>query len=56
MANVLHFTEEDKSKVHIGYSNSTLDTFGKVMGAVGAPLSPVALNVDKSEGDNVLEK
>ena len=56
MANVLHFTEEDKSKVHIGYSNSASDTFGKVMGAVAAPLPPAALNVDKLEGDNVREK
>lgn len=52
MASVLHFTEEEKSKVHIGESG----TLGKVMGAVAAPLPPAALNVDKLEGDNVREK
>merc|ERR1712071_628725 len=56
MANVLHFTEEEKTKVYIGEGNGASGALGKVMGAVAAPLPPAVLNVDKLEGDNVREK
>mmetsp|Transcript_19315 Transcript_19315/g.22225 ORF Transcript_19315/g.22225 Transcript_19315/m.22225 type:complete len:295 (+) Transcript_19315:212-1096(+) len=55
MANVLHFTEDEKEIVGLENINST-SAFGKVVGVVTAPLPQAALNLDKIEGDNVREK
>lgn len=55
MANVLHFTEDEKEIVGLEDINST-SAFGKVVGVVTAPLPHAALNLDKIEGDNVREK
>lgn len=53
MASLLHFTDEEKEKVHI-YDGP--GTFGKVVGAVAAPLPPPAADVGRLEGSNVREK
>ena len=56
MASLLHFTEEEKSKVgmaHVGILDGGL---GKVVGVVAAPLPPSKLNPDKIEGDDLREK
>lgn len=54
MASVLHFTEEEKEKIHIGGGSG--GRIGKVVGAVAAPLPPAVADVDHLEGDNVREK
>jgi hypothetical protein len=53
MASVLHFTEEEKDAIHIGDGTSA---FGRVVGAVAAPLPPSAADIEHLEGDNVREK
>jgi GRAB domain/GRIP domain len=62
MASVLHFTEDDKEKVHIGMSHEAAVAhhhFGlaaTVVGTVAAPLPPAKADVEHLEGDNVREK
>lgn len=51
MASLLHFTEEEKDKIHISEFN-----IGKVVGAVAAPLPPSKADVEHLEGQNVREK
>jgi len=53
MANVLHFSEDEKNRVHISGPQGTL---GKVVGSVAAPLPPSKADVEHLEGDNVREK
>ena len=54
MASVLHFTEEEKEKVHI--NTPVGGALGKVVGSVAAPLPPSKADVEHLEGDNVREK
>ena len=53
MASVLHFTDEEREKVHLTHLDieSVRD---KVVGAIAAPLPPA--HTDKIEGDNLSEK
>ena len=53
MASLLHFTEEEREKIHLGDGGGTL---GKVVGAVAAPFPPSAADIDHLEGDSVREK
>ena len=53
MANVLHFSEEEKERVHLDEKAGAL---GRVVGAVAAPLPPPKADVDHLEGENVREK
>ena len=50
MASVLHFTDEEKERVHIGGIG-----FGKVVGSVTS-LPPSKVDIEQLEGDNVREK
>lgn len=54
MASVLHFTEDEKEKVHIG--SEAHFGIGKVVESVAAPLPPSKADVEHLEGDNVREK
>lgn len=51
MASLLHFTEEEKEKIHI---IAGIGTLSKVVGAVAAPLPPAAS--DHLDGNTVSEK
>lgn len=53
MASVLHFTEEEKDAIHIGDHSGA---FGKVVGAVTAPLPPSSADIHHLEGNTVGEK
>jgi LPS O-antigen subunit length determinant protein (WzzB/FepE family) len=55
MANVLHFTEEEREKVHI----TELDlqsVRSTIMGAIAAPLPPSKADMDTLEGKNFADK
>lgn len=55
MANLLHFSEEEKEKVHL--TSKSLDSVrAKVVGALAAPLPPSKADVEHLEGNNVHEK
>lgn len=54
MASVLHFSEDEKSRIHLGESAG--GALGKVVNAVTAPLPKSNMDVDKLEGDSVREK
>mmetsp|Transcript_134056 Transcript_134056/g.199412 ORF Transcript_134056/g.199412 Transcript_134056/m.199412 type:complete len:940 (-) Transcript_134056:23-2842(-) len=54
MASVLHFTDEEREKVHLTHLDIE-SMRAKVVGALAAPL-PEAANPDKIEGNNVQEK
>lgn len=55
MANLLHFSEEEKDRVNL--TGLDFDSVGaKVVGALAAPLPPSKADVDHLEGDNVREK
>lgn len=54
MSSLLHFTDDDKVKVGLGDNGP--GAFGKVVGAVAAPLPKSAVDADKIEGDSVREK
>mmetsp|Transcript_18967 Transcript_18967/g.52914 ORF Transcript_18967/g.52914 Transcript_18967/m.52914 type:complete len:984 (-) Transcript_18967:48-2999(-) len=55
MANLLHFSEEEKEKVHL--TSKSLDSVrAKVVGALAAPLPPSKADVEHLEGSNVHEK
>lgn len=53
MASVLHFTDEDKARVHVGGEDFS---FGKVVATVAAPPPPSKADVEHLEGSNVREK
>lgn len=53
MASLLHFTDEEKSKVHIQEGS---ELFEKVVHAVAVPLPPPKADMEHLEGDNVREK
>lgn len=53
MASVLHFTDEEKARVHIGGEEFSL---GKVVATVTAPPPPSKADVEHLEGTNVREK
>lgn len=53
MASLLHFSDQEKEKIHIYEGPGAL---GKVVGAVAAPLPPAATNPQQLEGSNVREK
>lgn len=53
MASVLHFTEEEKGRVHIGGEVLSL---GKVVATVAAPPPPPKADVGHLQGSNVREK
>jgi chromosome segregation ATPase len=53
MASVLHFTEEEKERVHIGPHAGTLE---KVVHTVAAPIPPSKADVEHLAGDTVREK
>jgi chromosome segregation ATPase len=55
MANLLHFTDEEKEKVHL--TSVDLDSVrARFVGAFAAPLPPSKADVEHLEGDNVREK
>lgn len=55
MANLLHFSEEEKEKVHL--TSKSLDSVRtRVVGALAAPLPPSKADVEHLEGSNVREK
>ena len=55
MANLLHFSEEEKEKVHL--TSKSLDSVRtRVVGALAAPLPPSKADVEHLEGSNVHEK
>jgi chromosome segregation ATPase len=55
MANLLHFTDEEKEKVHL--TTVDLDSVrARFVGALAAPLPPSKADVEHLEGDNVREK
>ncbi|KAL3940614.1 MAG: hypothetical protein SGARI_000898, partial [Bacillariaceae sp.] len=55
MANLLHFSEEEKEKVHL--TSMDLDSVrARFVGALAAPLPPSKADVEHLEGDNVREK
>jgi len=55
MANLLHFSEDEKEKVHL--TSKSLDSVrAKVVGALAAPLPPSKADVERLEGSNVHEK
>jgi len=55
MANLLHFSEEEREKVHLTSRN--LDSVGaKVVGALAAPFPQSKTDVEHLEGSNVHEK
>jgi len=55
MANLLHFSEDEKEKVHL--TSKSLDSVrAKVVGALAAPLPPSKADVEHLEGSNVHEK
>merc|ERR1712176_1167008 len=55
MANLLHFSEEEKEKVHL--TSKSLDSVrAKVVEALAAPLPPSKADVEHLEGSNVHEK
>lgn len=53
MASVLHFTDEEKGRVHIGGEDFS---FGKVVATVAAPPPPSRADVEHLQGSNVREK
>ena len=53
MANLLHFTEEEKERVRIDEVSGTI---GKVVHTLAAPLPPPKADVDHLQGDNVRDK
>ena len=53
MASLLHFTDEEKSRVHIKEGS---ELFEKVVHAVAVPLPPAKADLEHLEGDNVREK
>jgi hypothetical protein len=55
MANLLHFSDDERDKVHL--TSKSLDSVrAKVVGALTAPLPPSKANVEHLEGSNVHEK
>jgi hypothetical protein len=55
MANLLHFSEEEKEKVHL--TSVDLDSVrARVVSALAAPLPPPKADVEHLKGDNVREK
>ena len=55
MANLLHFSEVEKEKVHL--TSKSLDSVrAKVVGALAAPLPPSKADLEHLEGSNVHEK
>lgn len=55
MASVLHFTDEEKEKVHLTHLDIE-SVRSKVVGAIAAPLPPSKAQMDALEGENVSEK
>lgn len=53
MANVLHFTEDEKAKVHLDDGSTVM---GKVVHSVAAPLPPAKADLEHLPGENVREK
>ena len=55
MANVLHFSEDEREKVHLTHMDieSVRD---RVVGAIAAPLPPSKADVEHLQGENVREK
>ena len=55
MASVLHFTDEERQKVHLTHMD--IDSVrAKFVGALAAPLPPPKADVEQLEGNNVREK
>lgn len=55
MANVLHFNEDERNKVHLTHMDIE-SVRSRVVGAIAAPLPPSKADVDALEGTNVREK
>lgn len=53
MASLLHFTDEEKSRVHIQEGS---ELFGNLVHAVAVPLPPSKVDLEHLQGDNVREK
>lgn len=53
MGSLLHFTEEEKEKVHIDEGHHALEKF---MDSVAAPLPPAKADMEHLDGDNVREQ
>mmetsp|Transcript_95924 Transcript_95924/g.268529 ORF Transcript_95924/g.268529 Transcript_95924/m.268529 type:complete len:136 (-) Transcript_95924:19-426(-) len=55
MASVLHFTDEEKEKVHLTHMDIE-SVRSRVVGALAAPLPPSKAKLEALEGENVSEK
>ena len=55
MASVLHFSQEEKDRVHIS-DGKPQSTLGAVVGAVAAPLPPAHADMEHLQGDTAREK
>ena len=55
MANVLHFNEDERDKVHLTHMDIE-SVRSRVVGAIAAPLPPSKADVEALEGANVREK
>jgi len=55
MANVLHFNDDERNKVHLTHMDIE-SVRSRVVGAIAAPLPPSKADVDALEGTNVREK
>ena len=55
MASVLHFTDDEREKVHLTHMDIE-SVRSKVVGALAAPLPPSKADVEQLQGDNVREK
>jgi hypothetical protein len=56
MANLLHFSEEEREKVHLTSTSHRNSVGSRVVGAFSAPLPPSKADVEHLEGSNVHEK
>jgi hypothetical protein len=56
MANLLHFSEDEREKVHLTSTSHRNSVGSRVVGALSAPLPPSKADVEHLEGSNVHEK
>ena len=56
MANLLHFSDEERGKVHLTSMNLDSSVGAKMVGAFAAPLPPSKVDMDHLEGENAREK
>ncbi|OEU07910.1 hypothetical protein FRACYDRAFT_264790 [Fragilariopsis cylindrus CCMP1102] len=56
MANLLHFSEDEREKVHLTSTSHRNSVGSRVVGALRAPLPPSKADIEHLEGSNVREK